>query len=89
MQRQSSISYFVIMVDYGRDTSKVHGLEAVVSPEMTFNGAVEKVRAVLGDGHDIAFAHEITVAAGGSSHVSDVKDELINRANDLRLEAAE
>jgi hypothetical protein len=84
-------TYFVIMVDYGRDTSKVHGLEAVVSPEMTFRGAVDKVREIIGDGHEIAFAHEITVSSGGSFHVMDVKDELINRANDARVygEAAE
>ncbi|WP_441235631.1 hypothetical protein [Bradyrhizobium sp. 930_D9_N1_4] len=81
----TSHSYFVVMVDYGRDTRKVHGLEANVSPEMTFSGAVDKVREAIGDGHEIAFAHEITYRVGGSSHVSDVKDELINRANDHRV----
>jgi hypothetical protein len=83
--RPTSHSYFVICVDYGRDIRKVHGLEAVVSPEMTFNDAVEKVREILGDGHEIAFAHEITYRDGGSHDVADVKDELINRANDDRF----
>lgn len=77
------LSYFVICVDYGRK-----GREAIVDPEMTFRGAVEKVRETIGDGKEIAFAHEITFI-NGSHHVSDVKDELINRANDARLEAAE
>jgi hypothetical protein len=85
MQHQpTSITYFVICVDYGRN-----GREAIADPEMTFRGAVEKVREIIGDGREIAFAHEVTYRAGGSHHVMDVKDELINRANDLRLEAAE
>jgi hypothetical protein len=83
MQRTTNIRYFVICVDYGRK-----GREAVVDPEMTFRGALEKVREIIGDGNEIAFAHEVTYI-GGSHHVSDVRDELINRANDLRLEAAE
>jgi hypothetical protein len=77
------MTYFVICIDYGRK-----GREAIVDPEMTFRGAVDKVREVLGDGHEIAFAHEVTFM-NGSHHVSDVREELINRANDLRLEAAE
>jgi hypothetical protein len=80
----TNISYFVICIDYGRN-----GCEGVVDPEMTFRGAVEKVREIIGDGRGIAFAHEITYRTGGSHHVSDVREELINRANDLRLEAAE
>ena len=84
MQRTTNIRYFVICVDYGRK-----GREAVVDPEMTFRGALDKVREIIGDGNEIAFAHEVTYYIGGSHHVSDVKDELINRANDLRLEAAE
>jgi hypothetical protein len=75
--------YFVIMVDYGR-----RGREAIVDPEMTFNGAIEKVREIIGDGHEITLAHEIN-HFNGSNYVSDVKEELINRANDLRLQAAE
>lgn len=81
--RPTSFTYFVICVDYGRQ-----GREAIVDPEMTFRGAVEKVRELIGDGKEITFAHEVTFM-NGSHHVSDVKDELINRANDLRLEAAE
>jgi hypothetical protein len=79
----TNISYFVICIDYGRN-----GCEANVDPEMTFRGAVEKVREIIGDGREIAFAHGITFM-NGSHHVSDVREELINRANDLRLEAAE
>jgi len=82
----TNLTYFVICVDYGRK-----GREANVDPEMTFRGAVEKVRELIGDGKEIAFAHEITYRVGGSHHVADVKDELINRANDARFygEAAE
>lgn len=79
----TSLTYFVICVDFGRK-----GREAVVDPEMTFRGAVEKVREIIGDELEIAFAHEVTFR-NGSHHIMDVKDELINRANDLRLEAAE
>ena len=74
------MNYYVICVDFGRA-----GREAVVDPEMTFNGAVDKVRELIGDGHEIAFAHEVTFREGGSHHVSDVKDELINRSNDERF----
>lgn len=73
-----SHSYFVVMVDYGRDTSKVHGLEAVVSPEMTRSGALEKVREVLGDGNEIAFVHHIRM----NDVPADVTEELVNEARD-------
>ena len=60
----TSISYFVICVDCGRA-----GREAVVDPEMTFNGAVEKVRELIGDGKEIARSEgrtlSYTVAAPG------------------------
>lgn len=73
------MSYFVIMIDYGR-----RGLEAIVHPEMTRRGAVEKVREIIGDGHDIPFIHYIN----GLS-VEDVTEELIDEAKALKLEAAE
>lgn len=73
------LSYFVICVDYGRK-----GREAIVDPEMTFRGAVEKVREIIGDGHEIAFIHHIQ-----GSLISDVTEEMVETANQLRLEAAE
>jgi hypothetical protein len=83
------MNYFIVMVDYGRDTSKVHGLEAVVSPEMTRRGAIEKIREVLGDGNEIAFVHEVNDFGDGDMMISNVTDELVEAANVLRLQAAE
>jgi hypothetical protein len=76
----TNISYFVICIDYGRN-----GCEGAVDPEMTFRGAVEKVREIIGDGREIAFAHRINM---GEPPI-DVRDELIAEATALRMEAAE
>lgn len=77
------MTYFVICVDYGK-----RGREAIVDPEMTFRGAVEAVCEAWAKGHTIAFAHEVNVTATGI-YTTDIKDELVNRAEDLKLEAAE
>ncbi len=71
-QTETSLSYFVICADYGRD-----GREAIVDPEMTRRGAVEKVAEILGDGNGIAFAHLITM----NDVPQDVREDLINEAN--------
>ena len=70
-QREISFSYFVIAIDYGR-----RGLEAIVNPELTRRGAVELVRTALGDGHEIAFAHYVTM----DDLPEDVKADLIDAA---------
>jgi hypothetical protein len=58
---ESSMSYYVVMVDYGRN-----GREAVVDPEMTRRGALDLVREVLGDGNGIVlrppYHHERSAA---------------------------
>lgn len=83
------MNYFIVMVDYGRDTSKAaYGLEAVVNPEMTRRGAIEKVREVIGDGHEVAFVHEVTDFGDGHMMVSDLTDELVDFAKLLMLETA-
>lgn len=83
------MNYFIVMVDYGRDITKAaHGLEAVVNPEMTRRGAIEKVREVLGDGKEIAFVHEVETDSGLMSIV-DITDEALLEAQALRMEAAE
>lgn len=68
---EKTFEYFVICVDYGRN-----GREAIVDPEMTRNGAVAKVREVLGDNKEIVFAHRITM----NEAPEDVLEELIAAA---------
>lgn len=67
----ATFSYYVICADYGRN-----GREAIVNPEMTRRGAAEKVREILGDGNEIAYAHFITM----NEVPDDVKDALIDEA---------
>lgn len=69
--RETTFSYFVICVDYGR-----RGQEAIVNPEMTRLGAIAKVREIIGDGNEIAFAHRISM----NEVPEDVKAELIAAA---------
>lgn len=57
-------SYFVVMVDYGR-----RGREAIVDPEVTRNGVIDRLRSREYD--DVLFIHEI---ADGAVH--DVTLEL-------------
>lgn len=63
----SSAEYFVVMIDYGRA-----GREAIVDPEMTFRGAVERVEEAMGGGHAVPFVHR--VAAG--EPVEDVSEQV-------------
>lgn len=77
---ESSMSYYVVMVDYGRN-----GREADVDPEMTRSGAVAKIREVLGDNREIAFVHHITM----NDLPQDVTAELVDEARDaMATEAA-
>lgn len=68
---ESSMSYYVVMVDYGRQ-----GREAVVDPEVTRSGAIWKIREVLGDNREIAFVHYITM----NDLPQDVTAELVAEA---------
>ena len=72
-------SYFVVAIDYGR-----RGIEAVVQPEMTRRGAIDKIKEALGDNLDVVFVHFIE-----DRFVDDVTDEIKDEAQALRLEAAE
>lgn len=74
-----SFSYFVIALDFGR-----RGVEALVNPEMTRRGAIEKVREVLGDGCEISFIHQISMG----ELPEDVTAELIEAANAFAREDA-
>lgn len=67
----ASISYFVVMMDYGRD-----GCEAVVDPEITRREVVSRI--VSGEYRDIVFIHAIE---GGA--VTDVTLELQMEASHL------
>lgn len=66
-----TFSYYVICQDFGH-----RGREAIVDPEMTRRGAIDKVRELLSDGKEIAFIHRITM----NDPPEDVKEELIAAA---------
>lgn len=61
-------SYFVVMIDYGRK-----GREAVVDPEVTRRGVVERIQS--GEYGQIAFIHHINGAV-----CEDVTNELLDEA---------
>jgi hypothetical protein len=62
------MQYFVVMIDYGR-----RGREAVVDPEITRRGVVERVAS--GEYKNISFIHEIVDDA-----VDDVTAEILAEA---------
>jgi len=66
-----TFSYYVIMQDFGRI-----GREAIVDPEMTRRGAIEKVRECLRDRKGIDFVHFISM----NDVPQDVTAELIAAA---------
>jgi hypothetical protein len=74
--RPISHSYYAVFIDYGRK-----GLEAIVDPEVTRRGIVDRIRS--GEYKSISFIHHIE---GG--HAFDCTDELMNDAG-VSLEAAE
>lgn len=63
-----SHSYFVVMIDYGR-----RGREAIVDPEMTRRGVVERIQSREFD--RIAFVHHVH-----DDVVEDVTNELLKEA---------
>jgi hypothetical protein len=88
-QTEQTFSYYVIAVSYPRSVNDLTGqmrpacIEAIVDPEMTRADAVEKVREIIGDGKEIAFAHFITM----NDAPEDVKDRLIEAAGRPEVEA--
>ncbi len=52
MTNRISHSYYVCMIDYGK-----RGLEAVVDPEMTRRGLVDRIRT--GEYKNISFIHHV------------------------------
>lgn len=77
LQTETSLSYFVVCIDYGR-----RGREAIVDPEMTRRDVVACIQS--GEYQNISFIHEITM----NESPRDVTAELIAEAGVL-LEAAE
>src|SRR5471030_1534697 len=65
---EDAVQYFVVMIDYGR-----RGREAVVDPEVTRRGVVERVSS--GEYRNISFIHEIADAA-----VDDITAEILAEA---------
>jgi uncharacterized protein YnzC (UPF0291/DUF896 family) len=61
-------SYFVVCIDYGRK-----GREAVVDPEMTRRGVIERIRSKEYD--RISFIHFVD-----EGHCQDVTNELLKEA---------
>ncbi|APG12207.1 hypothetical protein M2175_005335 [Bradyrhizobium elkanii] len=69
--RKPNHSYFVVMRGYGRK-----GMEAVVYPEITAAGVIERLKS--GEWDKVVFIHRIA-----DGLVEDVTDELIDRAEIL------
>jgi hypothetical protein len=67
-RRKPNHSYFVVKRDFGRN-----GLEAVVDPEITAAGVIERLRS--GEWDKVVFIHRIS-----DGLVEDVTDELIDAA---------
>ncbi len=72
---KTSHSYYVVMVDFGRK-----GLEAIVHPEVTRRGIVERIRT--GEYKDVAFIHHVD-----GLYVYDCTAELFHDAG-VAMEAA-
>jgi hypothetical protein len=62
------MQYFVVMIDYGR-----RGREAIVDPEITRRGVVERVAS--GEYKNISFIHEVA-----DRTVDDVTAEILAEA---------
>jgi hypothetical protein len=69
--RPASNSYYVVMIDYGRK-----GREAIVDPELTFSGVVDRV--ATGEYKNILFVHHID-----GDGVFDVTSDVLEEAGEL------
>lgn len=79
------MQFYILMIDYGQDTSKVHGLEAVVKPELTRRQIVEWAKEVLEeDRNGVAFVKFVD-----GNFIEDITADIIWEAQALMLEAAE
>lgn len=74
---ETSISYFVVMIDYGRK-----GREAIVDPEMTYSNVVDRVRS--GEYKNILFIHHIRM----NEVPEDVTQAVMDDAAGLHLRKA-
>jgi hypothetical protein len=74
--KRTSHSYYVVMIDFGK-----RGLEAIVDPEITRRGIVDRIRTK--EYQNIAFIHHVE-----GLYVYDCTDELMHDAG-VQLEAAE
>ena len=72
--KRISHSYFVVMQDLGQ-----LGLEAIVHPERTRRGIVERICS--GEYRDIAFIHRVSVGPNGVGVADDVTAELKGEAS--------
>lgn len=74
----TSHSYFVVMQDFGK-----RGREAIVDPEITYRGVVDRVRS--GEYKDILFIHHIDYDVSGA--VDDVTEAIMEDAGVLQQAA--
>jgi hypothetical protein len=75
-RRKPNHSYFVVMRDHGR-----LGMEAVVDPEITRAGVVDRLKS--GEWDKVVFIHHVA-----DGLVEDVTDVLIDEAEALARETA-
>ena len=69
---------YILMIDYGTDVRKVHGLEAIVKPELTRQNIVDQARDVLARGDSIAFVKFID-----GNWIEDCTAEIVSEAEQL------
>jgi hypothetical protein len=75
-RRKPNHSYFVVMRDHGR-----LGMEAVVDPEITRAGVVDRLKS--GEWDKVVFIHHVA-----DGLIEDVTDVLIDEAEALARETA-
>lgn len=75
---RTSHSYYVVMIDYGK-----RGLEAIVDPEITKNGVINRIGSGEYEADRIAFIHHVD-----GLYIEDVTGDLIAEAG-VTLQAAE
>lgn len=73
------MQFYILMIDYGRDVTKVHGLEAVVNPELTRRDIINQARDIIaGDRHSIAFIKYVD-----GNFIEDVTADILAEAEQL------
>lgn len=74
MLTSAALSYFVVMIDYGRK-----GRESITDPEITRQDVIDRVRS--GEYDRIAFIHQVEIDENGRGTVSDVTNEILAAAD--------